>query len=127
MPYPIFDFVLQRNIPNTTDATNQVLLIAPFDLKVVSIRARHRVASTSGTLDLVKAANAIALSAGVSLLTAVMSNAGTINTNVAGALKTGIAETTIDKDSALGFVFAGTLTNLLDLDITVSVRQLKKT
>ncbi len=126
MPFPVPDFVIQRNIPNATDATNQVLLIAPFDLKVVSISARHRVASTSGTMDLVKAASAVALSAGTTLLTAVMSNAGAADTNVTGTLVSTIGGSTVPKDTALGLVFAGTLTNLVDLDITVVLRQLKK-
>lgn len=126
MPFPIEDQVVTQHISATLGATNQVVLIAPYDLKVVSIRARHRVASTSGTMDLVKAASGTALSAGTSLLSATMSNAGAADTNVAGSLKTGIAETTVPKDSALGLVFAGTLTNLLDLDVTLIVRQLKK-
>jgi hypothetical protein len=127
MPFPIEDFVVEAHIPNTTDATNQVILIAPWDLKVVSIQARHRVASTSGTLDLVKAASGTALSGGTSLLTATMSNAGAADTNVTGSLKnTTPTDLVVPKGSALGFVFAGTLTNLLDLDITVLCRQLKK-
>ena len=123
--YPLKDSVLQRHVPNATDATNQVLLIAPYDLEVVAIQSRHKTASTSGTMDLVKAASAVALSAGTSLLTATMSLAGTADTTVTGALKTGIGDKTVVKGSALGFVFAGTLTNLVDLDITVIVRQLK--
>lgn len=126
MPYPIEDFILDAHIPNATDATSQLFLIAPFDMKVVSITARHRVASTSGTMDLVKAADGTALSGGTSLLTATMSNAGTAATKVTGSLVTTINGTVIPKDSALGLVFGGTLTNLLDLDVTVYARQLKK-
>lgn len=124
--YPLVDQLLRVHVPNDTDATNQVVVIALFDLKVVGIRARHRVASTSGTLNLVKAASAVALSAGTTLLTAVMSLSGTADTNLDGSLLTTIAGTTVPKDSSLGLVFAGTLTNLRDLDITLIVRQLKK-
>lgn len=123
--YPLQDQLMRVHIPNATDATNQVVVIAPFDMKVIAIRARQRVTSTSGTMDLVKAADATALSAGTSLLTAVMSVAGTANTNLAGSLKTTIGDTTVPKNSALGLVFGGTLTNLLDLDVTLIVRQLK--
>jgi len=124
--YPLVDLVLKAHIPNATDATNQVLLIAPFDMKVVSIKARHRVASTSGTLDLVRAASGVAVSAGTSLLTATMANGGTADTNVEGSLKTGIADLHVNKGEALGLLFAGTLTNLEDLDVTVVARQLKQ-
>ena len=126
MPFPITEFVVTRNIANATDAANQVLLIAPFELEVVSIQARHDTASTSGTMDLVKAADATALSAGTSVLSATMSNAGTANTNVSGALLTTIAGKKVPKGSALGLVFAGTLTNLVNLDVTVILRQLRK-
>jgi hypothetical protein len=126
MPFPIEDFVLEFHVPNATDATNQLALIAPYDLKVVQVRARHRVASTSGTMDLKKAASGVALSAGASVLNATMSNAGAADTNVVGSLKTTIGDTTVPEGSALGFVFAGTLTNLVDLDITLVLRQLKK-
>lgn len=126
MPFPIQDFVLQRNIPNATDATDQVLLIAPFDLKVVSIQSRHKTASTSGTMDLKKAASGTAIASGTSLLTATMSSAGAADTNVDGSLKNDIGDLDVPKGDALGFDFGGTLTGLVDLDITVTLRQLRK-
>lgn len=124
--FPLADLVLRTHIPNATDATNQLILTAPFDLKLVSVQARHRVASTSGTINLVKAASGVAISAGVALLNSTMSNAGTADTNVDGSLKTGIGDTTVPKGTSLGLLFAGTLTNLVDLDVTVVLRQLKK-
>jgi hypothetical protein len=127
MPYPVFDFVQTVHVPNATDATNQIVITAPYDLKVVSIQARHRTASSAGTMDLVIAANGVAISAGVSALTAVMSSAGTANTNVNGTLKTaGPVDTVVPKGSSLGLLFAGTLTNLVDLDVTLVLRQLRK-
>lgn len=124
--FPIPDFVTEAHIPNATNATNQILIIAPFDLKLVSIQARHRTASTSGTLNLVKAASGVAISAGTALLSSTMSNAGAADTNVDGALKTGIGDLNVPKGTALGLLFAGTLTNLVDLDVTVVLRQMKK-
>lgn len=126
MPFPITDILTKHHVPNATDATNQIILTAPYDLKVVSIQERHRIASTSGTMDLVKAASGTALSAGTSLLTTPMSNAGTADANVSGSLKTGIADLIVPKGSSLGLVFAGTQTNLADSDITIVVRQLRK-
>lgn len=126
MPFPIVDFVVTRHIPNATDATDQVLLIAPFDLRVVSIQARHRVASTSGTIDLKKSASGTTVTGGTSVLSATMSNSGTAETTVSGSLVTTINGTVVTKGQALGLDFAGTLTNLEDLDITVVLRQVKK-
>ena len=126
MSFPLVDFIVTKNIPNATDATNQVLLIAPFELDVVSIQARHKTASTSGTADLVKASSGTALSAGTTLLSATMSNSGTADTNVDGSLLTTIGGKRVTKGQALGLVFAGTLTNLVDLDITVVCRQVRK-
>lgn len=124
--FPIEDQLLTVQIPNATDATNQVVLIAPFDLKVISIELRHRVTSTSGTLDLKKAADVVTLANGTSLLTAVMSLSGVAETKVTGDLVTTIGGTVVPKGYGLGFVFAGTLTNLADLLVTLIVRQLKK-
>lgn len=126
MPYPVEDFYVQAHIPNATDATNQIPFIAPYDVKVVSVRTRHRVASTSGTMDVVKAADGTAVSGGTSVLTTPMLNSGTANTNVLGSLLTTIGGTTIPKGSSLGLVFAGTLTNLVDLDVIIHLRQQKR-
>lgn len=119
------DFILTRHIPNATDATNQALIVAPFDLQLVAVTTRHRVASTSGTMDLKKTASGTALSGGTSVLSATMSNAGAADTNLAGSLATGIGNTTVPKGQALGLVFGGTLTNLVDLDVTIQLRQLR--
>ena len=126
MPFPIRDFVVNQHIPNATDATNQVVFTAPYDCEIVSVQARHRVASTSGTMDVVKAASAVAVASGTSLLTATMSSAGTADTNVSGTLVSTIGGKAIPKGQSLGLIFGGTLTNLLDLDVTVVVRQTKR-
>lgn len=126
MPFPLRDFVQSIHIPNATDATNQLAFTAPFDLEIVSVQARHRVASTSGTMDVVKANSGQAVSAGTSLLTGTMSNAGAADTNVTGALSTAIGGRSVLKGQSVGLLFAGTLTNLVDLDITIVARQTKK-
>lgn len=126
MPFPIRDFVIEAHIPNATDATNQLLMIAPWDMEIVAVQARHRVASISGTMDVVKSASGTTVTAGTSLLSATMSNAGTADTNVTGSLSTAIGGKVVPKGSAIGLLFAGTLTNLIDLDITVIFRQDKR-
>lgn len=127
MPFPIQEFVINRHVPNATDATSQIIFTAPYECEVVSIQSRHRVASSSGTMDLVKAADTVALSSGVSLLTATMSIAGAAATNVTGSLKTAIGDRRVPKGTSLGLVFGGTLTSLADLDVTLVVRQVRKT
>lgn len=114
------EFVITRHIPNETDATDQVVFIAPYNCQLVSVESRQRVASSSGTMDVKKADNAEALSSGDSLLTATMSLAGTANTKVAGSLA---ANPGILKGQALGLDFGGTLTSLEDLDVTIRLRR----
>lgn len=126
MPFPIPHFLLNKHIPNATDATNQIVFIAPWDCELVSVQARHRVASSSGTMDVVRADSGTAISAGTSLLTGTMSSAGAADTNVSGVPSNNIAGKTITKGQALGLLFGGTLTNLADLDVTVLLRQLRK-
>lgn len=125
MPFPIQDLVINVNVPNATDAVNQVACIAPFNCKLVAVQARHKTASTSGTMDVVKAASGTAVSAGTTLLTATMSNAGTADTNVNGSVLATIGGSRILKGTAIGLKFAGTLTNLVNLDITIILRQQK--
>jgi hypothetical protein len=125
MPFPIQDLVVTQTIPNATDAVNLIVLIAPFNCKLVAVRARHKTASTSGTMDVVKAASGTAVASGTTLLTATMSNAGTADTNVDGSVLATIGGSRILKGTAIGLKFAGTLTNLVNLDITIILRQQK--
>ena len=126
MPYPLLDLHVTRHIPTNAQATNQVAMIAPFDLDIVFVETRQRVASTSGTLDVVVTNDAAAVSAGTSVLTGTISLSGTADTKISGSLKTGIGATRVNKGQAIGLLFAGTLTNLADLDITIVCRQRRK-
>lgn len=126
MPFPIKDFILQRNIGSAALATNKIVFTAPFDVELVSVQARQRVASTSGTMDIVRVPNGIAIGSGTSLLTALMSSAGSADTNVTGSLNPATGARTISKGQSLGLIFAGTTGSLADLDITFVLRQLRK-
>lgn len=126
--FPIEDWVQTFQVSTATQATNQIAFIAPFDTDVVSAEARFRVGSNSGVLDLVVSADGVTVAAGVSMLSATIdiSTGKAAETKQTAAFVTTIAGKRINKGSALGFKFSGTVTNLLDLDITVRFRQTKK-
>lgn len=127
MPFPIRDFNVTRVIGTAAEAVSHIIFTAPYDCEVVSVAARHATASTSGTMNLVKVASGTAVASGTTILSATMSNAGTANANVSGVMKTGIGDRVIPQGSSLGLLFAGTVTNLVGLVVTVVMRQNKKT
>ena len=128
MPYPLPDFFVQIQVSTATQATNQVAIIAPFDMEVEQVQARFRVGSTSGTLDVVSAADGTAVSAGTSLLnsTVDISTTPPADTLQTASMKTSIGSRFIPAKTAVGLKFAGTVTGLLDLDITIYCRQKKE-
>src|SRR3989304_7194667 len=115
-----YEFGVTWHVPNATDATNQVVFIAPFDCELVRVESRHRVASTSGTMDVVVAANGIAVASGTSLLTGTIDLAATADTKIRGTVA---GANGIPTGQVIGLLFGGTLTNLLDLDVTIILRQ----
>jgi hypothetical protein len=123
--YPIRDIVVTRHISTNGDATDQIFLIAPFDCILVSVEARWGVASSSGTLAVEKVPDGTAVGSGTDLLTSTMSLASTANTKVVGAISTAIGVNRIAEGEGVSLDFAGTLTNLVDLIITMVIRQEK--
>jgi hypothetical protein len=126
MPFPITDFVVHVHVPTDTEATDMIALIAPFDCKLVSVQRRFGTASSSGTLMVEKTPSGTDVGSGTDLLTGTMSLAGTADTNVSGTLSTAIGVNRIKKGDGIGLDFGGTLTSLVDLDITLVLRQEKK-
>jgi hypothetical protein len=124
--YPLRDDPITVHIPTNTQATDMIAFIAPYECEVVSVEARHRTASSSGTLMLEKTPDGTAVGSGTNILTGTMSLAGTVNTKVTGTLDTGIGVNRIVQGAGIGLDFAGTLSSLADLDITIVVRQVKK-
>src|SRR5437016_1761078 len=119
--YPQQDFIVQVNVAAAAQATNQVALIAPFDLEIEQILARFRTGSTSGTLDVVISADGTSVASGTSILnsTVDLSTTPPADTLQTASLKTSLGSRFVPKNSAVGLKFAGTLTGLVDLDITI--------
>ena len=89
---------------------SEVVWIAEVKCKLVSVRERHRLASTSGTLMLEHVPSGTAPGSGTNQLTGTISLSGTINTNVSGTLIA--SPTTFNVGDALGTEIAGTMTSL---------------
>ena len=116
------ELAITINIPNNTDAVDQIAFIAPCDCQLVRVEERHGTGSTSGTLDIERVPDGTAVGSGTSMLTATMSLSGTDDERVRGAID--VDEDKIAQGQAVGLVFAGTLTNLVNADITIILRQL---
>jgi len=90
---------------------------------VRQVREVHRVASSSGTLQIEHRASGVAAGSGTNQLTATMSLAGTANIPIAGTV---IAEPTIiTPGDMLGKVIAGTMTSLADCIVNVFIERLR--
>lgn len=116
------DTVVARFLTATEATTaNGVFFIAKEDCKIAEVSLRFSTTSTSGTATLYKASSGTALGSGTAITNAV-SIAGTANENVDGSL---IANTiSVAKGQALGIVFAGTVTNLVGLIVSVKITRL---
>jgi len=123
--YPLRDFLIVRQIPNATDATDQIAFIAPFDCKLVAVEARWQTASSSGTLAIEKVPDGTAVGSGTDLLTATMDLSATADTKITGAISRAAGVNYIRKGQGVSFDFGGTVTNLVDLLVTLTFRQLK--
>lgn len=95
--------------------------IADVRCRIVGVVRRFRVASTSGTLQVERLANGTQPGSGVVQLTGTVALSGTADTNASGTL---IAVPEIfEIGQALGFVIAGTMTNLLGCICSVQMEK----
>lgn len=115
--------------------TSQVLFIVPpaagvaagalplGNYRLLGVSATFTTASTSGTLDLTHETGTTAPGGGTSMLTGTVSLAGTANTVVSGAPATAIALATqvLSPGDRISIKFAGTLTNLVALSVSVYI------
>ncbi len=103
-----------------TDAitANGVFFMAKENCRIREVSLRHSGTSTSGTATLYKAASGTAIGAGTAMTAATdLSRAVDINRDIAL-----IANTTfLRKGEVLGFVFAGTMTSLTGLVVSVLI------
>ena len=90
--------------------------------KVGGVSVNFCTASTSGTLQVEVATGTQAVGAGVNQLTGTVSLAGTANTTVNGTVIA--APTTISAGARVNLIFAGTVTNLLNAVITVTLQRI---
>lgn len=118
---PVREVITWRS-PGVPSPTAQAIFTANRKVEVVSAVARFGVTSTSGTLNLLKASSATAISSGTAVLASTMSLSGTADTNVTGTLATAIADRVLTSGQTLGCNFAGTLTGLSGFVVTVVLK-----
>lgn len=90
--------------------------------RVAAVSAVFGTASTSGTLQVEVATGTQAVAAGTNQLTGTMSLSGTANTTVNGTIIA--SPTTISSGARVNLIFAGTVTNLLNCVVTVSLQRI---
>lgn len=93
--------------------------------EVLEVEAVYDVLSTSGTLDLRNVPTLTAMTGGTSILTAVMALSGTARTVRKGSLATNRNTLRIGLGSYLSAIFAGTMTGLVGLQVTVWLQAMR--
>jgi hypothetical protein len=130
----LFESVTINNIA-AAGATNQVLWTAPpaasaatgalplGSYKLLGVSLRYSTASTSGTLQIEKTPSATAVGSGTNQLAATVSLSSTANTVNSGFPATNVASANqlIGPGDSLSAIFAGTVTNLVGLTITLYI------
>ena len=116
--------VIQFTLPGVVAATtSQWVGVAPAALELIDVKATFTTASTSGTVKVVKAASGTAIGSGTDMSgTAALS--GTANTPATGAQHATAANRQCSTGDQIGFVFAGTMTNLVGGVVTARFRQI---
>lgn len=115
-------------VDGATAANYDVIFTAPFPCEVSKVIETHRVASSSGTLNIEKLTSGQALDAGTNILATAFSTATTANTP---QTKKGVAlvSTTarqLKEGDRLALVDAGTLTSSAGLQVTIFLVPLGK-
>ena len=112
-------------LPNlaAAGAVSHWALVAPCNLELIDVKATWTTGSTSGTVKVVKASSGTAIGSGTDM-SSTCTLAGTANTPVSGAASTTAANRRATAGQQIGFVFAGTVTNLAGATITARFRQI---
>jgi len=100
-------------------STSLDVLVAQYPIQVSGVSVTFGTASSSGTADLVKMTGTTAVASGTSTLTGTMSLAGTANTPVNGTLSSTVANLQLAKGDRLGVKLGGTLTSLVNCNVTI--------
>lgn len=112
------------NLPGVVAATtSQWVMVAPCAMELVDVKVTFTTASTSGTVKVVKAASGTAIGSGTDM-SGTASLAGTANTVASGSASATAANRKCAAGDQVGFVFAGTMTNLAGGVVTARFRQI---
>lgn len=102
-------------------SATQSIFVATRPVRVKALSRTFGTASTSGTLQLEKIPSGTANASGTNLLTGTVALSGTTNTVASGTLIGTVASLTLAAGDRLGFVIAGTMTNLANCMVSVAV------
>ena len=118
-------FTVSTTLPYTNAQSanyyNDIFWVAPAKCVVDSVEARWGTASTSGTVTVHKVPSGTAAGSGTALLSSTISTAGTAATKTAGTLSTTKSTLELAAGDGLQLVDSGTLTSLVDLNVTVGL------
>lgn len=121
----VMSFTVSNTLPYTNPASanyyNDIFWIAPAKCVVDSVEARWGTASTSGTVTVHKVPSGTAAGSGTALLSSTISTAGAAATKTVGTISTTAATLELAAGDGLQLVDSGTLTNLVDLNVTVGL------
>ena len=118
-------FTVTQLLPSTDAATAAfyagTFWTAPAKCVVDSVTARWNTASSSGTVTVHKVPSGTAPDSGTALLSSTISTAGAADTRTAGTLSATAATLELAEGDSLQLVDGGTLTSLVDLEVTVGL------
>jgi hypothetical protein len=118
---------LSFSFATATQAIDQLVWVAPYACELVAVNANFGTTSTSGTVMLEKCPVGTAAGSGTDLLASTMSIAGTAGTTVAGSLGTTRSDRVFAATDRLAIDFGGTVTNLVNLHVNISLKKLQST
>ncbi len=117
-------FTVNTLLPGTDGATAanyDRFFTAPAKCVVDSVVATWSTASSSGTLNVEKVPSGTAQGSGTDLLSSTIDTSGSANTNNTGTLETTKATVELAAGDSLATVNSGTLTSLVNLQVTVGL------
>ena len=118
-------FTVSNTLPYTNPASanyyNDIFWIAPAKCVIDSVEARWGTASSSGTVTVHKVPSGTAKDSGTALLSSTISTAGAAATKTVGTLSSTASTLELAAGDGLQLVDSGTLTSLVDLNVTVGL------
>lgn len=120
---PAYEYVQSSTL--TSASASQTIWVNPTvggTYKVVAATVTQGTASTSGTMQIEVATGTQAIASGTNQLTGTMSLAGTANTPVNGTVIA--SPTTIAAGSRVNIILAGTLTNLANCVVSITLQRI---